>query len=127
LFLCALNEYDLMCYEDDVTNRLKESLDLFTDLISNLNSNIQIVFTKKDLLIEKIKNEGDFSKLKEFGFNKEINFNNIVEFHIQLFSEIISKNSKNLENYHFYCSNLIDYNDSVQLYKNVMDQIIHFN
>jgi hypothetical protein len=104
-----------MCYEDDVTNRLKESLNLFTDLISNLNTNMQIVFTKKDLLIEKIKNEGDFSKLKEFGFNKEINFNNIVEFHIQLFSEIISKNSKNLENYHFYCSNLIDYNDSVQL------------
>jgi hypothetical protein len=120
-----LNEYDLTCYEDNITNRLTETLDVFTDLISRFNTSIQIVFTKKDILIEKIKNEGDFSKLKNFGFKKEITFKNIVEFHIQLFVEIITKNSKNLENYHFYCSNLVDYNESVQLYKNVMDQILY--
>jgi hypothetical protein len=115
----------LKCYEDDITNRLTESLKTFSEMILNFNSGIEIIFTKKDILIEKIKNGGDFSKLKEFGFDKEITFKNIVEFHIELFSKIIIENSKNLENYHFYCGNLIDYNDSIKLYKNVMDQIIY--
>jgi hypothetical protein len=127
LFLCALNEYDLNCYEDDETNRLQETLELFSETISNLKREIeiQIVFTKKDILIEKIKNGNDFSNLKEFGFNKEKTYKNIVEFHTELFVKIINKNSKKLEKFHFYTVNLVDYIDSVRFYNNVMKQIIH--
>jgi hypothetical protein len=36
-FLVALNEFDLLCYEDDSTNRLEESLNTFENLCTHEN------------------------------------------------------------------------------------------
>jgi hypothetical protein len=119
-----LNEFDLLCYEDDTTNRLRESLDLFEYLVSKLeNVSFDIVFTKKDILIENIQKGYDFSNLRNFGFKKEITFENIVKFHIELFFDYF-KNDDILK-YNFYCTNLIDFDDSKKLFKDVMNQILY--
>jgi GTPase SAR1 family protein len=58
IFVAAISEYDQKLYEDEKTNRLQESLDLFKE-ISNLNffSNTSIILflNKTDIFAEKIK------------------------------------------------------------------------
>jgi hypothetical protein len=119
-----LNEFNLFCYEDDKTNRLVESLNLFESLIKNEYENIksyEIVFTKKDILIEMIENGTSFNKLIfEFGFDKEVSFKNIVEFYIKLFMERIKGYEMRVN---FYCCNLLDYYDNHLFFHEVMDQI----
>jgi len=57
LFVTSLNDYDLLCYEDDKTNRLSESLALF-DQIANGDwfnkSLIMLIMNKVDLFKTKI-------------------------------------------------------------------------
>jgi len=56
-FVASLSDYDLRCYEDDVTNRMMESIELFEKTINNtsfINQKILLIFTKKDLFAEKI-------------------------------------------------------------------------
>jgi len=59
LFVFSLNDYDLLCYEDDKTNRLTESLQLF-DQIANGDwfnkSLIMLVMNKSDLFKKKNNN-----------------------------------------------------------------------
>jgi hypothetical protein len=112
----------LRCCEDDSTNRLTENLNYFEELAGDLDVKFEIVFSKKDILIEMIKNGDNFDNLIKFGFDKEITFKNIVEFHIGLFLSIIEK--KRVE-YSFYCSNLVDFNESSILVENVMNDILY--
>jgi len=57
IFCVALSEYDLKLYEDDVTNRMHESLKLFKEICNNkwFTETAMILFlNKKDLFEEKI-------------------------------------------------------------------------
>ncbi|KAL9651768.1 hypothetical protein ABK040_014415 [Willaertia magna] len=57
LFICSLSEFDQKCYEDDSTNRMKESLQLFGDYINSkwfAESLVYLVFNKYDLFVQKI-------------------------------------------------------------------------
>jgi len=59
LFVTSLSEYDLRCYEDDQTLRMKESLVLFDEIAnSHYFSETPIILfcNKEDLFREKIKN-----------------------------------------------------------------------
>jgi hypothetical protein len=124
--LCALNEFDLVCYEDDITNRLEETLKLFEDLIHRFdNLRFEIVLSKKDILIEMIKKGNDFKNLKKFGFEKDISFKNIVEFHIELFTSRV-KDREKLFLYNFHCANLVDLKESNELLENVLNNIIYY-
>jgi hypothetical protein len=74
----------LLCYEDDTTNRLTESLNLFKELTKYkiLQEKIFVViFTKGDLLLDMINEKNSFIKLIEMGFKKKNTYQNIVEFH----------------------------------------------
>jgi guanine nucleotide-binding protein G(i) subunit alpha len=81
IFVASLSEFDQKCYEDDTTNRMQESLDLFEDTINNstfAQMTIILFFNKIDLFEEKLKTkdisiafpeytEGqDFEKSKEY-------------------------------------------------------------
>eukprot|EP01080_Neovahlkampfia_damariscottae_P001132 gene1132-10646_t len=58
LFVASLNDFDRTCYEDDVTNRLQESIDLFDEHTnSRFFQDVPIVLflNKEDLFREKIK------------------------------------------------------------------------
>src|SRR5690606_8635150 len=57
VFVQALSEYDLKCYEDNTTMRIKESLQLFDEIVNNKvfqNIPILLFFNKVDLFMEKI-------------------------------------------------------------------------
>ncbi|KAF0984059.1 hypothetical protein FDP41_007974 [Naegleria fowleri] len=59
LFVCSLSEFDQKCYEDDSTNRMKESLSLFGDYINSkwfADTLVYLLFNKHDLFVSKIKN-----------------------------------------------------------------------
>jgi hypothetical protein len=80
LFIAALSDYDALCYEDDTTNRMKESIDLFQqNQIIFKNIPIYLIFNKKDRFLEKLK----FSNLKntfpEFQ-GRENHYEDAVEF-----------------------------------------------
>jgi len=58
LYVFSLNDYDLLCYEDDKTNRLKESLEEFEKIINSewfQSSLVILIMNKSDLFKEKIK------------------------------------------------------------------------
>ena len=57
IFVIALSEYDLVCEEDNTTNRLDESLKLFDEMVNNKyfsKTNVCIFFNKNDLFVEKV-------------------------------------------------------------------------
>eukprot|EP00808_Paulinella_micropora_P009024 g78542.t1 len=57
IFVAAINEYDQVLYEDGVTNRLHESLDLFQEICNSQwfrKSAIIVFLNKSDLFREKI-------------------------------------------------------------------------
>lgn len=58
VFITSLSEYDCVLEEDETTNRMRESLNLFTDIINNdffKRTAIILFLNKKDLFAEKIK------------------------------------------------------------------------
>eukprot|EP01105_Mastigella_eilhardi_P018380 TRINITY_DN4246_c0_g1_i2.p1 TRINITY_DN4246_c0_g1~~TRINITY_DN4246_c0_g1_i2.p1 ORF type:complete len:388 (-),score=120.61 TRINITY_DN4246_c0_g1_i2:68-1156(-) len=58
LFVVAASEYDQTLYEDNTTNRMKDSLKLFADICNNkffANTAIVVFFNKSDLFAEKLK------------------------------------------------------------------------
>jgi hypothetical protein len=58
VFIAALSDYNKKCYEDDSTNRLEESLQVFDEVINNSffkNSTIVLLLNKFDVFSEKIK------------------------------------------------------------------------
>jgi len=63
IFVASLGDYDQMCYEDDVTNRMVEAIELFEKTINNtwfINQKIILLLNKKDMLVEKLKKKGSF-------------------------------------------------------------------
>ena len=98
IFTVSLSEYDENLYEDDETNRLKDSLECFKQCI-NLDvfqkKNIFLVFTKKDLFEKKIKkielkytfpefkdentSENAFNFIKQQFLNQEKNDSNRIK------------------------------------------------
>jgi guanine nucleotide-binding protein G(i) subunit alpha len=59
VFVVSLSEYDLKCYEDDSTMRMKESLVLFDEICNSKffqNTPIILLFNKDDLFKKKIQN-----------------------------------------------------------------------
>lgn len=58
IFVVSLGDYDQTCYEDDVTNRMKEALELFEKIINNgwfKQQKIILLLNKEDILKEKLK------------------------------------------------------------------------
>jgi guanine nucleotide-binding protein G(i) subunit alpha len=58
IFVSSLSDYDQKCYEDDVTNRMTESLDLFEETINGQvfkDTQIILFLNKTDVFKEKIK------------------------------------------------------------------------
>jgi GTPase SAR1 family protein len=57
LFVASLADYDLTCYEDDITNRMNESLDLFEEIVNGnwfKDTPIILFFNKLDIFKSKI-------------------------------------------------------------------------
>jgi guanine nucleotide-binding protein G(i) subunit alpha len=58
MFISSLGDYDLLCYEDDSTNRMKESMDVFEEIVNGewfKKTHIFLLFNKIDVFTKKIK------------------------------------------------------------------------
>ncbi|KAL9642362.1 hypothetical protein ABK040_007360 [Willaertia magna] len=58
LYVCSLSEFDQSCYEDNTTNRMKESLELFSNYIASKHFEgvaVYLLFNKQDIFENKIK------------------------------------------------------------------------
>ena len=65
MFLTAVSEFDQVCEEDDVTNRMRESLNLFETILDYVyfeQTNVILFLNKKDVLEEKLKAGKQISK-----------------------------------------------------------------
>jgi GTPase SAR1 family protein len=59
VFMVSLSDFDQVCYEDDVTNRMLESLELFDDTINHRyrGHDVILIFTKLDIFREKMRHK----------------------------------------------------------------------
>lgn len=58
LFVVALSEYDLLCEEDQTTNRMHESLKLFEDMVNHhlfTTTPFFMFYNKDDLFRDKVR------------------------------------------------------------------------
>ena len=65
MFLTAVSEFDQVCEEDDSTNRMLESLNLFATILECdyfVETNVILFLNKKDVLEEKLKDGRKISK-----------------------------------------------------------------
>jgi guanine nucleotide-binding protein G(i) subunit alpha len=125
MFVVAISEYNLKCYEDDKTNRLQESLALFDDVCNGEWFNktpIMLVFNKIDLFQSKLTNdplknyfedyEGgeDFEKAIKYLEKQFRNLNRFDQNRIHIF-HINAIDSSSVSNMMKSIVDLIDIND----------------
>ncbi|KAL0490477.1 guanine nucleotide-binding protein alpha-2 subunit [Acrasis kona] len=92
VYVVGLDEFDMLCYEDNETNRLIESLNTWIEVLKNNNYfpaskvNLFLVFNKIDLFEQKIKNGACLSKSfpayqpKQMGFDPSQEFKRALQY-----------------------------------------------
>jgi hypothetical protein len=105
-FMCAISEYNQVLYEDDETNRIQESLDLFESYINNeyLRDSIVFLFLNKiDIFNEKIKEFDLKCAFSDYKGGKD--YNNATKFIEEKFKE---RNNFDKERLHIFYLNSLD-------------------
>lgn len=104
VFMCPLTEFDQVCYEDDTTNRMIESLDCFDEFANGLykDHDIVILLTKKDLFTEKIKSE-DFSSYFQDYQGEPSDSRAIIQFITQKYLSLNRNPNRNIYVYDVNC------------------------
>jgi len=110
VYIIAISEYDLMCFEDSTTLRMHEALNLFESVLQKgfmKGKTLSLFFNKYDLLVQKLKDETkktikDF--FPQFPENKDPRDPvEVCEFIYDLFLakyQAIEKNSNSVPHYH---------------------------
>jgi hypothetical protein len=90
----------------------------------------EIIFTKKDILLNMIKIGIDFKNLYEFNyfedlrFKKIISFKNIFDYHMELIKRIIKNNNRSISDFNFHLVSLVDVEEVNRLYNDLIDNIL---
>jgi hypothetical protein len=94
-YLIPLDNFDQTIYESDEINKLEEELKIFGQVMDNDDFEkwkFVVIFTKGDILKKKLIRNDSIDKLKELGFNKDVNYENIVDFYTEIFKKKIINN-----------------------------------
>lgn len=92
MFLTAVSEFDQVCEEDEVTNRMRESLLLFETILDYVyfqTTNVILFLNKKDVLKEKLEAGKKISQYFPEFPGEDGNYDAAVEF---FKGEFMSKN-----------------------------------
>jgi GTPase SAR1 family protein len=103
LFVASLSEYDQKCYEDDTTNRMKESLLLFDEICNLkyfLDTSMILLLNKTDLFGQKIKERDLSSTFPEYDGGKD--FDNAIKFIRERYEEL-NKHKDSKQIYTNFC------------------------
>lgn len=117
LYVASLSEYDQNCYEDGITNRMLESIELFDQSINgNLlkNATVCLLLNKKDIFQEKIQKKDLSALFQEYkGGNDE---KAATEFIIERY-RTVNKHSK--DRLHIFTTSAVQKEN----FSNTFDQI----
>lgn len=119
-FVVPLSEFDQLCYEDDVTNRSLESLQLFEDTCPKLvKGNTIVIFTKIDLLTKKLKDNSKFKIFQEAfpSYKKGNNVEDVIAFFKELYYNIYSKFTTN--SLEIFTCNAVDSESTESLFNEI--------
>ena len=119
MFLTAISEYDQVLAEDGVTNRMKESVNLFHTVLGYQAfryTAIVLFLNKKDLLEEKL-NSGKNPVSDYFEDCEENDYENVVEYFRNLF---VAQNSNPKRNIYPHVTCAVDRNNI-----KVVDTAVH--
>lgn len=125
IFVTSLSEYDQKCYEDDSTNRMKESLLLFDEICNSrwfTETSIILFLNKVDLFKEKIR-KIDLNVCFP-DYTGGCNFDSASKFVAQKFIELNKSDTKQVYT-HFTCAT--DTNNVKNVFDCVRDIILHNN
>eukprot|EP00761_Pharyngomonas_kirbyi_P000975 gb/GECH01000976.1/.p1 GENE.gb/GECH01000976.1/~~gb/GECH01000976.1/.p1 ORF type:complete len:471 (+),score=105.61 gb/GECH01000976.1/:1-1413(+) len=91
VFVCALSDFNEVMLEDNETNRMMESLDLFEEICNSYfvdNCQIFLVFNKSDLFREKLEHFKIIDYFNDFPSHQENTFENGIKFFKNKFIQI---------------------------------------
>jgi len=125
VFVSALSDYDLTCYEDSVTNRLTESLTLFDDIVNGnwfKDKTVFLVFNKIDIFRGKLKK----NPLKNYFDNYDggDDEEKAIKFLSDLF---MAKNKNNPDRIHIFISQATDKDSIVSVIKKISKTLVDLN
>jgi len=86
IFVASLGDFDQMCYEDDITNRMKDAIELFEKIANHqkfINNKVLLLLNKKDILVEKLKTKDLIDCFEDYKGGRD--FDKAVEFITQQF------------------------------------------
>jgi guanine nucleotide-binding protein G(i) subunit alpha len=109
IYVASLGDYDLLCYEDDTTNRLVESLDLFEEHMNSAFKEIPIMlFLNKTDVFKKKLSEGK-TKLEQFfpDYTGGPDFDNASKFIENKFLGKLQENKERVH-VHYTCATSAD-------------------
>jgi len=123
-FICAISEYNQVLYEDDETNRIQESLDLFESYINNeyLRGSIVFLFLNKiDIFKEKIKEIDLKCAFSDYKGGKD--YNNATKYIEEKFME---RNNFDKERLHIFYLNSLDTEIVTDNVYQILDKMVQF-
>jgi GTPase SAR1 family protein len=96
IFCIAMSEYNLKCYEDNTTNRIHESIRLFSEIVNSkwfLETPLILFLNKSDLLQQKV-DEGVSLNIAFPDYDGEHDFESYVDYITLKFTDTINNKSK---------------------------------
>jgi guanine nucleotide-binding protein G(i) subunit alpha len=98
VYVASLSEFDQSCYEDDITNRMLESLELFEDLLLENNfkeTPILLLLNKLDIFTQKISKKDLSCVFPEYKGGNDVEA--AIEFIKQKYKGLVKENPERLQ------------------------------
>ena len=133
LYVVAISEYDLKCFEDDNTNRLVEALDLFKEIVGGKFFNgksVLVFFNKYDLFKEKIKVTPITEAFPDFPVDKSDphDENQVVKYIASKFLQCFDgKNIKLATPLHIHRTSALDTNNIQKVFRDITLDLVKLN
>ena len=130
LYVVAISEYDLKCFEDNKTNRLLESINLFKEIVGGkfLNGKyVLIFFNKYDLFQEKIKDIPITVAFSDFPMDKSDPYdeNHVVKFIASKFLQCFDgKGIKLAAPLHIHRTCILNTNMIAKTFKDISQELV---
>jgi hypothetical protein len=119
-YMASLNDFDLLCYEDNSQNRMIESLNAFEDFINSENTvkDVFLIFTKVDVFKNLIQTKDLSNVFKDYDGGR--NWENALDF---ISKKFIERNHGNKGRLHVYTINLMDIEAVTTLFEKIFEII----
>jgi guanine nucleotide-binding protein G(i) subunit alpha len=124
IYIASLSEYDQKCYEDDIKNRILESLEIFEEEINSTyfkNLPIILFLNKVDIFKKKIAKKDLTCVFQEYEGGNDVKTG--IEF---IKMKYLSK-IENPERIRVYVTNAMDEESVLEAFKDAQDSILKYN